>query len=223
MTDKEYNEKVPTIVASIEVGRSIDRASIREYTGEWDMLLETRESDKETCDILFSLLKDKDVHLTEENRTRILDLKKGAYPLLLCDLAKCYDVKDRFQDERRVLQEARSLGSKGADVLLFSLYKDHANEGESEMNLFGQAFKRVKNIDFFSENVTDEINNERFQYHALLGLVTAYLVFEDNANKAHECLVRALETDWPDDFKERIKGLLSHFRQNLFGGYRYVK
>lgn len=223
MTDTEFNENTAQLIKLFELEQHLRIFSnVQETMGEWDELLEAREENKRNYDYLFSDCLSNPA-LTKENKAKINELKRTLYPLLLCDLAKCYEGKERFEDEEAVLLEARSLGSKGAEVLLFSLYEDHMSEGKKVQNLFFQAFSRVKSIDFFSEAVTTEINNKRFQCSALVGLATAYLVFEENANKAHEYLARALENDWPDDLKENIRELLLHFKKTLFGGYRYVE
>ena len=45
---------------------------------------------------------------------------------------------------------------------------------------------------------------------------------DKNPNKAYRCLALALGADWPDDYKEHIRGLLGRYRETSRGNYTYV-
>ena len=130
MTNEEYNEKLSKLISTTTLNMQLGRplSSVDEAMGNWDELLKDRESQKETCEGLFFDLEKGSIPLTPENRLEIANLKRTLYPLLLCDLYKCYEQKERLQDAEAALLEARSLGSQGAEVLLFSLYARRLRE-----------------------------------------------------------------------------------------------
>lgn len=223
MTDQEYNEATAKIITSLKLSGTAFRplSSVKEAMGQWDELLKDREDDKQVYDDLLSNLTHEYVPLTPENRAEIAELKRTLYPLLLCDLAKCYHTKGRFQDAETVLLEAKSLGSQGAEFLLFYLYGKW-KENPKASSLLSDVFDRVKNLDLFSQTVTEEINNEAYQCSVASILSLFYRVVDKNTDKAYQILARALEADWPDDMKQHIRQLMSHYKKTFFGGYKYV-
>lgn len=230
MTVQEYNDNLSEFIALSEVSLLTAKAvePLKEFDGKWDELLQNRESEKRNLDYLFSELTHSSFPLASKNRVRIVKLKKTFYPLLLCGLAKCYLEKGRLKDAESVLLEARSLGSQGAEVLLFYLYGQalkqiaKGNEEASIQRLI-DAFNRVKNIDILSETVTKEMNNELYQCNSLCRLSADYRLFDNDVYKSYQILVRALGTDWHDNYKEHIRGLLSHYRETSRGNYTYVE
>lgn len=224
MTDQEYNESVSKLITVLKARGTISRhlASVKEAMGQWDELLADWEDDKQTYDSLFSALSDNAASLSAKNQTQIRELKRTLYPLLLCDLAKCYHKKGRFQDAETALLEAKSLGSQGAEFLLFYIYGKW--KGNPQISaLVANAFERVKNLDLFSQTVTEEINNEAYQCSVASILSLFYRALDNNTEKAYQILSRALEADWPDNMKQHIRQLLSHYKKTLFGGYKYVE
>ena len=154
-------------------------------------------------------------------------MKRTLYPLLLIDLYKCYEQKGRLNDAEAVLLEAQSLGSEGAELLLFSLYVEHIREmGKSDViaeRLLDNSFKRVKKIDVFSENIVSEINNEYFHSAALMMLSICYRVFDNDTDKSYECLAKTLRLELPDDVQAKIEGQLTHFKRDYWTGKYKVR
>ena len=229
MTDQEYNENTAKIIKLTKYRQFMrPLSSVKEAMGEWDELLKDREDEKRTYDGLFSDLTHEYVPLTPENRKDIAELKRTLYPLLLIDLYKCYEQKGRLNDAEAVLLEAQSLGSEGAELLLFSLYAEHIREmGKSDViaaRLLNNSFKRVKKIDVFSENIVSEINNEYFHSAALMMLSICYRVFDNDTDKSYECLVNTLRLELPDDVQAKFEEELTHFKKDYWSGkYRYVE
>ena len=230
MTNEEYNEKLSKVItftgAHLEISRPM--SSVKEDMGQWDELLKDREECRETCEGLFFDLEKGNIPLTPKNQAEIAKLKRSLYPLLLCDLYKCYEQKERLQDAEAALLEARSLGSQGAEVLLFSLYARRLRElGKSDATaipLLQGAFSRVKKIDVFSERIVDEINNESFHSVALMILSDFYRVFDHDNGKSFECLAKAMQLEWPDNIQAKIRSKMAHFRKDYRSGtYRYVE
>ena len=230
MTDEEFNKELSTLITFTKAHMEISRplSSVKEDMGQWDELLEDRESMKETCEGLFFDLEQGTTPLTPQNRLEIIQLKRTLYPLLLCDLYKCYERKGRFQDAEAVLLKAQSLDCLGAEVLLFSLYARHLDDmgkdRETAIPLLETAFRRVKKIDVFSEKIVEEINNEVFHAIALDILSDFYRIFDHDVGKSFDCLVKTLQLELPDNIRESIKVKLHHFRKDFRSGqFRYVE
>ena len=229
MTDEEFNKELSSLITFTKAHMEISRplSSVKEDMGQWDELLEDREGIKETCEGLFLDL-EQITTLTPQNRLDIIQLKRTLYPLLLCDLYKCYEQKGRFQDAEAVLLEATSLDSLGAEVLLFSLYARHLDDmgkdRETAIPLLEAAFRRVKKIDVFSEKIVEEINNEVFHAVALRILSDFYRIFDHDVGKSFDCLVKTLRLELPDKMREAIRAQLHHFRKDYRSGqFRYVE
>ena len=164
---QDYNKKIAKLIHLLQAEEKAMRriSAIKEEMGQWYELLESRIRKKITLDGLFLDLNQEVVPLTPENHAAIVALRSTLYPSLLCGLAKCYCKTERFQDAEDVLLEARSLGSQGAEVLLFYLYAQWL-ENPRARKLLDSAFEQVKNVDFFSETVTRELNSNAFQRDA---------------------------------------------------------
>ncbi len=226
MTDQEYNENVLKLLSVTTLSMEIDRplSAVKEAMGQWDELLKDREDCKETCEGLFFDLEKGSIPLTPKNQAEIAKLKRSLYPLLLCDLGKCYEHEKRYQDAEDVLLKAKFLGSQGAEVLLFALYALHLREMGKDIVVLVNAFNRMKEIDVFSEKIVNEINNEYIHSAALSILSDFYRVFDHDNGKSFECLVNALKLEWPDDVRAKLRSQLSHFRKDYRSGtYRYVE
>ena len=214
LDSREYNEKLSKLISILRLEGEAMRppSAIREEMGEWHDLLRRRKDRKLRYEALFF---DMETNLpppvTPENRTEIAKLKRTLYPLLLCDLYKCYEQTERFQDAEAVLLEAQSLGCQGAELLLFSLYAEHMREMEKNSAtaacLLEASFRRVKAIDVFSEKIADEINNAYFHAAALMMFAIGCRVFDGDAEQSMDCLVKTLRLDLPDDVREQVRTL----------------
>ncbi|MBQ6985867.1 MAG: hypothetical protein IJQ25_02640, partial [Oscillibacter sp.] len=149
----------------------------KEADGNWYKWFKSRERVRQTCETLFAEFDKERSPLDIRNRAAIVEIRWTLYPRLLCDLAKCYEQMRRFQDAEATLLKARSLGSKGAELLLFALYAEHVgamglDDARAAYRLKA-AFRRVKEIDVQSGKVVKEINNASIHANALR-LLTVY-------------------------------------------------
>ena len=170
VTYEEYNERRAKTIAALKAKLRV-RAPDKEADGHWYKWFKSRERVRQTCETLFAEFDKKRSPLDIRNRAAIARIRWTLYPLLLCDLAKCYEQTRRFQDAETVLLKARSLGSKGAELLLLALYAEHGGamglDDASAAYLLKAAFRRVKEIDVHAEKVVKEINNASIHANAL--------------------------------------------------------
>ena len=170
MTVDEYNQRRAKTIKALKVKLRV-RAPDKETDGNWYKWFKSREKVRQTCETLFAEFDKERSPLDIRNRAAIARIRWTLYPLLLCDLAECYEQTRRFQDAETVLLKARSLGSKGAELLLFALYAEHSGamglDDASAAYLLKTAFRRVKEIDVHSEKVVKEIHNASVYANAL--------------------------------------------------------
>ncbi|MBR4211189.1 MAG: hypothetical protein IKR84_02220 [Oscillibacter sp.] len=170
VTYEEYNQRRAKTIKALKVKLRV-RAPDKETDGNWYKWFKSREKVRQTCETLFAEFDKERSPLDIRNRAAIARIRWTLYPLLLCDLAECYEQTRRFQDAETVLLKARSLGSKGAELLLFALYAEHSGamglDDASAAYLLKTAFRRVKEIDVHSEKVVKEIHNASVYANAL--------------------------------------------------------
>ena len=170
MTVEEYNQRRAKTITALKAKLRV-RAPDKETDSKWYGWFKSREQVRQTCETLFDEFDQERSPLDIRNRAAIARIRWTLYPLLLCDLAKCYEQMRRFQDAETVLLKARSLGSKGAELLLFALYAEHSGamglDDASAAYLLKTAFRRVKEIDVHSGKVVKEVNHASVYANAL--------------------------------------------------------
>ncbi|MBQ9347864.1 MAG: hypothetical protein IJT94_11110 [Oscillibacter sp.] len=110
--------------------------------------------------------------------------------------------QDRFYLAESLFYTAASAGIKGADVLLFSLYAEHMDEAGDKKLL--DAFRRVMNIDLWSESIGKEVSNEIFLGDAMVEFAIICYRASDDRAKATDMLLRIINSDRFDQY-EQIK------------------
>ena len=115
VTYEEYNERRAKTIAALKAKLRV-RAPDKEADGNWYKWFKSRERVRQTCETLFAEFDQERSPLDIRNRAAIVQIRWTLYPLLLYDLAKCYEQMRRFQDAETVLLKAHTLGSKGAGL-----------------------------------------------------------------------------------------------------------
>lgn len=213
--EPDFNQLVARLIARIRAS-----SYYRNYTEDfedWDELLKEREEDVNSFVKLFSL--DADL-LTEENITARQELQDQFFPSKLCDLAKCYIMKERFSDTITLLEDKQNLGAGGIKTLLGIAYFQRAFKSESQEDVT-KAFSILRNTRILSKKVEQEIANERFQGIAQMCLADMYRVDANDLESAHDCLEQIIQTDWDESYKQPPLEELSHYKKGLHG-WEYV-
>ena len=102
------------------------------------------------------------------------------------------------------LLKSKALGSQAEDLLRFAMYAEEFISRRKNKEKALEYFRRVKEIDIYSDEIINAINNPSLYAFALIELSGFYRMFDD-AEKATECLVKARRLELPDDIRKILE------------------
>ena len=95
VTYEEYNERRAKTITALKAKLRV-RAPDKETGGNWYQWFKSREKVRRTCETLFAEFDQERSPLDIRNRAAIVEIRWTLYPLLLGDLAKCYEQMRHF-------------------------------------------------------------------------------------------------------------------------------
>ena len=95
VTYEEYNERRAKTITALKA-KLRAHAPDKEADENWYEWFKSREKARQTCETLFAEFDQERSPLDIRNRAAIVEIRWTLYPLLLCDLAKCYEQMRHF-------------------------------------------------------------------------------------------------------------------------------
>ncbi len=231
MIDEEFNKNVHTWILLQELRVIADTSVMKEYLGEWDELLASREEDKRSCEEYFSLPAEE---LTEENQQALAEFRKTKYPILLCRLGRCYMAQDRYADAKEVLQEGADLGFRGAKMLLGLAYINDISavdrtssnaEIEAALSNYKTAYSLYLDAGVLSEDAEAQVENSNFYKCIVSSFAMLLRILGKDLAASYDAYTYMLHYDWGEGYNDQYHAEaqeeLSHFSKSIFGKLKY--